>query len=339
MQPEIQHQSSITPPPANGPSKPKNKAKKVLLIVGIVIAALFVIWVVLAMLIASSLKKSGNPTDPLSTLFYDTLSNASQQTKVHFAFDSTGYRSQAAQSAGQTSNRLTSVSEFDTNTKAYSTVYASGGDYDGVGRCVNNQIYTLTNEKFAASYDEAVALLSQGFSLATTPPETTSPCAYNGAYRYGKLTDGIIPIGLTKQQADGWTTYLKGIGTFVLKDEGTVQYQGKSGRKISFTLGTYNSQKVLSDSFYFAQRDGTTGQKGGNKVDPTYFDDILGEAGGADLSGYYIIDEATKLPIYSQFTKHATPETADSFAPLTTQQQYSYGKPFTITPTSQLAVF
>lgn len=336
MQPETQ--PPVTPPPASVPGKSKSKIKKILLIAGTVIIALIVIWVGLALFVASRLQ-GNNPTDPLSTLFYSTLSNASQQTKVHFAFDSTGYPSQAAQSAGQTPDRLTSVSEFDTGSKAYSTVYASGGSYDGVGRCVNNQIYTLTDDKFAASYDEAVALLSQGFSVATTPPATTSPCAYNGAYRYGKLTDGIIPIGLTKQQADSWTTYLKGVNMFVLKDEGMVQYQGKSGHKISFTLGTYNSQKLLSDSFYFAERDGATGQKGGNKVDPTYFDDSLGEAGGADLSGYYIIDEAAKLPIYSQFTKHATPDTADSFAPLTTQQQYQYDKPFTITPTTQLATF
>ncbi len=339
MQPESQPQPSSVPTPTNEPApKPKNKTKKVLLIVGIVVAVLIVIWVGLGMFLASRLQ-TGSATDPLSTLFYDTLSNASQQTKEHFAFDSTGYQSQDAQSSGQPADRLTSVSEFDTKTKAYSTVYASGGTYDGVGRCVNGQIYTLSADKFASSYADAVALLSQPFSVATKPPETTSPCAYNSAYRYGKLTDGIIPIGLTKQQADSWITYIKGVNMFKLKDEGMVTYQGKSGHKISFTLGSYGSQKILTDSFYFAQRDGATGQKGGNKVDPTYFDDILGEAGGVDLSGYYIIDETTKLPIYSQFTKHATPDTADTFAPLTTQQQYSYNQPFSITPTTMLPKF
>jgi len=338
MQPEVQPQP-VASAPVNEPKKPKSKIKKVLLIVGIIVAVLVVVWVALAFFVASRLKTGGGASDPLSTLFYDTLSNASQQTKEQFALDLTGYQSQAAQTSGQTPDRLTSLSEFDTTTKAYSTVYASGGTYDGVGRCVNSQIYTLTEDKFAANYDEAVALLSQPFSVATTPPATTSPCAYNGAYRYGKLTDGIIPIGLTKQQADSWTTYMKGINMFVLKDEGTVKYQGKSGHKISFTLGTYNSQKILSDSFYFAQRDGATGQKGGNKVDPTYFDDTLGAGGGTDLSGYYIIDEAAKLPIYSQFTAHAAAGAADSFAPLTTQQQYGYGKPFSITPTTLLPTF
>lgn len=316
------------------PVQPRKKSplKKVFIISGIIIFILFVVPFIIGLILLS---KSGTPNTPTTALFYDTLANTAQKTKVRLAHYEISYNSASDQQANKDADQLQSLAEIDLSTKTFSAAYARqdpvGADN---GRCVKNQEYEIGGYKL---YDTLAAAKDALVSRPETPiptPKIYATCGYTDPLRYTKLTDGVIPMGFSAAQTTSWVDYLKKAGVFVLKDEGSATYKGQTGRKISFTLGKNGSTQITTDYLFYAQRDGTTGQTLGNNKDMSLFDRILDPANGTNLKGFYIIDEKSKVPIYSEMEAVAVP--GDDFRPLSTKQHYSYPSALTMTTTTPL---
>lgn len=327
-QPQFQSQPSAPQPKKSG-------LNKLLIIAGSIVGGLLVIWLILHFVVQIFLTPASDNSST-ATLFYDTLQNAAQQTRVRMAHYQAEYKTEDDQKANKIDSFDESLAEFDTKTKQYSSVFVYGDTVSPLPeRCVKNQIYSFQTYDVTTLQQAEDALKRPSHPALPDPSDSQyGPCLYNSPFRPGKLTDGIIPIGFSAQQAQSWVTYLKGIGLLTLKDEGTTTYKGKTGHKISFTLNQVQGSQGTTDLFFFAQRDGTTNKNGGNNQDPTYFDRILDPGNGTNLKGFYIIDEAKKLPMYSEFQSIGVPNI--DYNPLVTKQNYTFNADFTITQTTLL---
>lgn len=321
--------NSPTPSPEVSPIAPKKSHAGLYIILG-VIGALIVIGGGIAgffMLIGSSNGMSSSA----STLFYDTLSNASQQTKVHFAAETTRYSSEADIKTGDYQKYDQSLAEFDTKTKQYSAVFTTDDPVmPSNGRCVQNKEYKVTGYLYK-DFDTARAALNTP-STELEPQSAYSQygaCDYNDFGRNGLLSDGVIPLGFTSAQSKDWLTALKAQNAFSVKDEGTAVYKGKTGRKVSFAL----NKGVTCEDLYFAQQDGTTGTHGGlNANKYLYEDTYFSSSNTTSLKGFYIIDEKTKLPMYSEMQTVAIPG-LESDA-IVAKQRYNFPTGLTMTTSS-----
>ncbi len=337
MPPE-QSTTPVIPAPVsdNGslePQKPKRRWGRRWLIIGGVLVLLFIVWPLAGQLVL----KLSAVKSPVEQLLYDSLQNAASQNMVKLSHEEVTYGSKADQAAGKISGSDHSLSEFNATSKDYSTVYETSDDIGyGVGRCVKGQTYRLGEYLLLNDATQAQQ------QLASTPKpiaadQAFTACTYDAYERYGKLSDGIIPVGYSASQAKSWITALSNIKLFKVKDEGTATYKGQTGRKISFTLNSVSGHPGSTDLFFYAVRDGITNQNGGLNMQKYQFDRILDPGPPNGLSGYYIIDEKTKLPIYSEFQTSQLPDESDSsYEPITTKQHYSYPASSTITPTTQL---
>jgi len=327
---QIPPQDQLQPGPPQQPKK--MRGKKALIIVGCIIGGFLVLWLILRLVVQVTM----NPDNPTSSLFYSTLQNAAQQTRVRMAHYQVQYKSEDDQKANKIDSLDESLAEFDTKSKQYSSVFVYGDTISPLAeRCVKNQIYTFETYNVTSFQQAEDALKKPAHPAAPDPSDSQfGPCLYNSPFRPGKLTDGIIPIGFTAQQAESWITALKNIDLLKLKDEGTTTYKGKTGRKISFTLNQVQGSQGTTDLFFYAQRDGTSKTTGANNKDPMHYDRILDPGSGTNLKGFYIIDEANKLPMYSEFQSISVPDI--DYEPLSTKQNYTFNADFVITPTTQL---
>lgn len=318
------------------PSPHKSGRKKLLIVVAVVLVVLLGLSFVLGKLLTP---KTTDTKSSAAKLFYAMMSNTAQQTTVHMAHYSTEYQNQAAKDKHDPSNTTidNSVAELDLKSKTYSSMFVTG---DGVipiqGRCIKNVEYAQNVDKGIdlTSIAQAEQDLNKNPSHPATAAEKYSgkdgPCSYSSPFRYGKLTDGIIPLGFSATQTKNWLDYLQQSNMFALKDEGTAAYNGQSGRKISFTLNH------TTDYLFYAQRDGTSTKVGANNTDETLFDRLLDPGAGSNLSGYYIIDEKTDLPIYSEFHDEAVPGQESQFTPYDSKQHYSYPTSLSMDQNTQL---
>ncbi|HSX02391.1 MAG TPA: hypothetical protein VLI05_03710 [Candidatus Saccharimonadia bacterium] len=326
-----------TPPELRGTPLPdppsKRRGRRWLIIIGAILVLLFVVWPLVGKLVlAIYMKKS-----PAEQLLYDSLQKAGSQTMVKLAHSEVVYGSKSDQAAGKVYSSIQSVSEFNATSKAYSTVYMTSDDIAyGVGRCVKGQPYRL-GERLLIDNEAQAQQQLQATPTPVPADQVFMSCSYDEYHRYGRLSDGIIPIGYDASQAKSWITALANIKLFKVKDEGAATYKGQTGRKISFTLNSVDGHPGSTDLFFYAVRDGVTGQNGGLKMQKYQFDRILDPGPPNGLSGYYIIDEKTKLPIYSEFqTSQLSDEADGDYQPIVTKQHYSYPMSGTITATTQL---
>jgi len=327
---ELQNTSS-QPTPEVTTSAPKKSQATLYIILGVIggLVVLGGIIAVIVMLISNATGSSSSSS--AATLFYDTLSNASQQTKVHFAAETTRYKNEAAKAANKIDKYNQSLAEFDTKTKQYSAVYA----YDDTiipsnGRCVQNKEYKVTGYLYK---DFAAARTALNTPSTELMPQSAynkyGACTYDDFSRNGLLSDGVIPLGFTSAQSKDWLTALQAQNAFSVKDEGTATYKGQTGRKISFAL----NKGVTCEDLYFAQQDGTTGTHGGlNSNKYLYEETYFSSSNTTSLKGFYIIDEKTKLPIYSEMQTVAIPG-LESDA-ITAKQHYSFPTTLTMTTSS-----
>jgi len=319
-----------TPPTlASEPTQAPKKSHTALYIILGVVGGLIVLGgIVTAIVMLISNATGSSSSSSASTLFYDTLSNASQQTKVHFAAETTRYKSEADMKANKLEKYDQSLAEFDTKTKQYSAVYATDDTIiPSNGRCIQNKEYKVTGYLYKDFNAARTALNTPSTELV--PPSAYNQygaCTYDDFGRDGLLTDGVLPIGFTSAQSQDWLKALKAQNAFTVKDEGIATYKGQTGRKISFAL----SKGVTCEDLYFAQQDGTTGTHGGlNSNKYLYEDTYFSSSNTTSLKGFYIIDEKTKLPIYSEMQTIAIPG-LESDA-IVAKQHYSYPTTLTMT--------
>lgn len=262
-------------------------------------------------------------------LFYTMVETAAQKDRVAYAYERT--KPKVGQASGV---HVKSLAEYEYSSKKYSTVFASEAIIAQIGRCVNGKEYINPDVRYPSDFAEAEEAL-RGKSQENTRTSTQA-CDYLKPRYEGNFTDGILPVGATAQQAKNMADELRFRDTIVLKDEGTATYEGKQGRKISFLLDPKTTN--LPDKagvFFYAFRDGRTGKVGGNGVDvdaiDAQFSMRLQHADG--IKGFYLIDESTKLPIYSEIV---TIGSEPDFSPDTALSTYEYPESFTIGPNTPL---
>lgn len=264
-------------------------------------------------------------------LYYSMIETASQETKIRYAYERIQPKKE-----DRNGTRVISLSEYDYTNKKYNTVFISEAITATAERCVDGKPYHNREIKFPDDFAEALEAINgpSAENKNVVPAET---CDFRKTRSQGHFSDYILPVGMTAAQAKAMTDELRSRDTIEIKDEGQVTYEGKKGRKIAFELNPEKTGKPSKpELFFFTFRDGTTGKVGGNGI---ALDDINKHRVG-DLIGYgaikgvYIIDEATRLPIYSEITVAGSSEA--TYAPTTTWSVYEYPDTFTITPTTPL---
>lgn len=270
-------------------------------------------------------------SEPTKALFYSMIETAAQQNKIRY-----GYESIREERPDEMGIHVLSLAEYDYPNKKFNTVYAYETILARSERCVDGTVYTNPDEKYPDDFAQALQTINAK-SEPYSGPNKLEACDFRKIRTTGHFTDTILPIGLSSTQAKSMADDLRNIDAVELKDEGVVSYKGKAGRKIAFEL---NPEKTglpyKPETFFFSFRDGTSSKVGANGIKL----DNIPEHRNGDLIGYgaikgvYVIDETTKLPLYSEITLSGSSQA--EYLPTTTWSTYEYPSAFTITPTSQL---
>lgn len=319
----------VTPPaePQMSPTPPPKRKKLWLWIaIGVLVLAAAIVGIVIAVSNSNKL--------PAKDLFYTMVETAAQKTKVHYAQERSTPKKPELPPI-----QVKSLAEFDFNSKEYSTVFVSEAITAQAARCVKGKEYK-SPVSFPDNLAEAETAikgdwLESRYLLGT--------CKYQSTRYQGNFTDGILPVGLTAQQAKNMVSALKMADATVITDEGSVTYKDKKGRKISFELGQEKTGKPYkADTFFYAFRDGTTGKVGGNDIKvpdiSNYFSSLLsGISPAPGVKGFYVIDEKTNLPIYSEIT--TTADGIKDYVPTTFLSEYDFPQALTIDAKTPLVEF
>ena len=325
-------ENHTTPPqPSPEVSAPKKPFYKqvwfivVVAVVGVILLALpLLIWL---MSMSGGVGGSSSAKD----LYYSMIETAAQKTKIRYAYE----QIQPAKD-DRNGQHVLSLSEYDFTNKKYNTVFISEAIVATAERCVDGVPYHNREIKFPDDYAEALEAIN-GPSSENKNVVPAQTCDFRKTRSQGHFSDDILPVGLTAAQAKGMADELRLRDTIEIKDEGQVTYQGKKGRKVAFELNPEKTGRPSKpELFFFTLRDGTTGKVGGNGIPLNELNDHRNGdlIGYGAIKGMYIIDEATKLPIYSEVTLSGS--SAATYAPSTKWSVYEYPGAFTITPTTPL---
>ncbi|HYG84074.1 MAG TPA: hypothetical protein VD907_04295 [Verrucomicrobiae bacterium] len=319
-----------TSPPTNNPA-PQPIYKKSWFIIAIVVAVLlFAVWALVTFMNQSS--KGSNQHN----IFYKMIEAAAQQTKVRYAYELT-----VPERSDFPAVSVRSLAEYDAAKREYSLVAVSDSLSPRAYRCVKNTPLESTTIKSPASRAEAETAITGPWKPATSGIALDS-CDYTRSRYHGSTSDGILPVGLTAQQASTMAQALTDEKDGIItRNEGAATYKGKTGKKVSFEVGQEKTGKpVKADTFFYAFRDGNSSSQGGNGIQaediPHHFEQrFFLTSPLTGLKGYYIIDENTNLPIYSEI--HTTADgIASEFSPTTLKSTYEYPAELTMTDRTAL---
>lgn len=342
-------QAPVTPPkePLQPPPSARNKALVWMLVVfGLIVAA------IIAFMMYEPAKSPQNPTkstQQAEALFYDTVQNASKQPIFRVGMFRAGYISTADADAGKFSGVWSSVGELDTTKSDFRSAYIyrlPEAEKFEVGRCLSGR--DLQN--FGALADRP-STLPGAVEYLKTARRAAEGLAFSSCPQYGvnpggivdlaptRLNDGVFPVGFTEEDAKKWINEIKPKNLFDIKDEGEETKDGKKLRKLSFApkRGVTGINEQLTAAFRTVAGPNATDLRAAYSFIP------IGLMGEGSVKGYYLIDEATKLPVYSELQYAPNEAGGDtstglsaSFNVIRTKQNYSYGGPLTLDETSAL---
>lgn len=297
-----------------------------------------------------SLEKSAE-SSAVETLFYDTISNAAKQQQLRIAMYRATYANKADAEGGKNiGTELSSVAELDTTAGKMRSVFATNNTDSpnfNIGRCMDGTSYINTfnsQNKAPTSLDTAAEMLKTSKNIArVTENLVFIPCPKLGLMPSGlsdvakfRFSDGVFPVTLTNAQAENWKNKVKEAKLFSFKDEGMVERDGKQLKKISFTP---KDETTVNDSLYsiFKEAAEINKIKSENpKAEVDYEYISVGPINSGSVGGFYLIDEATKLPVYSELystnpDKELGPEGRNGSNIARTKQTYQFGKPVALT--------
>jgi hypothetical protein len=116
-----------------------------------------------------------------------------------------------------------------------------------------------------------------------------------------RLSDGLLPITLSEQQAANWKNKVQAANLFAVKDEGMVAHAGKQLHKYSFAPHGDGEgvNTALYNIFYEAgEIDKIKRDLPGAKWEYEFITVNPAHVGG--VQGFYLLDDATGLPVYSE---------------------------------------
>lgn len=260
-------------------------------------------------------------TTGAASQLYETLGSAAKQPKIRVGMYRTTYANKADADAKQNPGTIaSSVSEVDTVAGKYRSVFAHNLLQDdktfSVGRCIDHDTYNeayntpLNHDPRATSLQNIaphLALAPQGHLYKVTEPLVFISCPHLGLLpsspplAVSRLSDGVFPVTLTQQQAAKWTAKMKQVNLFEVKDEGMVEHSGKQLKKISFAPknDSLTVSKSLYDIFYQAGEIDKI-KREQPKAEWQYEFVAINPVNSGSVGGFYLIDEKTNLPVYSE---------------------------------------
>lgn len=128
-----------------------------------------------------------------------------------------------------------------------------------------------------------------------------------------RLSDGFMPVTLTEAQATNWKNKLKAADLFTIKDDGIMTHNGKQVRKYSFT--PRGDALVVNDKLYNIFYEAGEIEKimrEHPKAQWKYEFLSINGANNGGIKGYYLVDESSGLPVFSELKGIKEDKTKDS---------------------------
>ncbi|HYG83627.1 MAG TPA: hypothetical protein VD907_02000 [Verrucomicrobiae bacterium] len=341
------------------PVSPQKQRNRMILFT-IVVAILAVVGIIVAILSANrnDAPKPAAESSNLEKTFYESLANASQQQRIRVAMLRKTYANAADAAANKNVGVVAStVSEIDVAAGKYRNVFANknlGKDVFTLGRCIDGTDYIdLRNaSEEAKTLQEAnqdllaLSRVTENLQFVTCKRVGLYPQAVVVDLAPARINDGVFPVTLKPAQAKTWEEEMIKADLFTVTDEGEQTFEGKKVRKISFAPkgdGLSVNQTLYQNFFKAAE---IQKLKAENNPDAQYdyaFISINASNSGG-VKGFYLIDETTKLPVYSELmgvNKDREAAESDSVKRLNigvTKQTYSYPPELTLDEKSQLEI-
>lgn len=323
-----------TPKPA---PKPQAKSKA---IIWIAIAASAAVVLGLAgalLMILANLNKTSPSTGSkvsAETLFNNMLKTAATKNQVRLAYSHVQFASKQEFESHQPDNQIYTLTEFNLPHKEYRSIVAltTGGTHFNAIRCLDGKAWGSATKPPLVGYRD-LAAVQEAFKKPFTKDESafymTRECKLESASHIGRITDGLIPVGLDQAQTSRWLEALQKRNLLSVGDGGITTYQQKTVRKVT----------VRTDAVAAANRFVTAAQEGTGLefVGPEFLPGrdayrLEPMAIGGAIDGFYLIDEQTKLPVYSQFNSLGWQDTeGQSFTKTGTVLRYAYSYPDRLT--------
>lgn len=304
--------------------------KKAWFIVLLCIGGLALLSLPVMLLINMSKGASGDTANT----FYGMVEVVAQKSKIRYAYSLT-----QPEREGQTGIVTKSLAEYDAAAGVYSTAYASEAITSTASRCVKGKEYRSAAEKTYPDDMKMAEEILRGPFKVSDGRFSSASCEFEKSRYNGDFIDGMLAIGITPAQAKNMADELREENPAKLTDGGMTTYKGKAARKISFEVGkTLTGLPYQSDAFFYAFRDGTSPTVGANvpvKDISKHFDGVY-QVPPVGLKGFYLIDEATKLPLYRYLETVADDGQGADFAPNTVISEYSFPDTLTMDETTQL---
>lgn len=348
------------------PETPTNEPyeRKKLLAVGLV--SLAIVGVAVAIIVAVAMMgakttPSNNETKPTpeKTLFYETLGNAAKQQQLRVAMYRATFANKAdADASKNVGTELSSVAEMDTASGKMRSVYANNitnaPKFD-TGRCMDGTTYidtyqakhiaepvTLTEAANALKSNLYLAKVTEALQFIPCPRLGLMPGVVPDLASF-RFSDGIFPVTLTDAQAENWKNKVMEADLFTFKDEGMVERDGKQLKKISFTSKDETTVNNTLNSIFTETAEVQKIKAENSKALVDYEFISIGPRNTGSAGGFYLIDDAKKLPVYSELYStnpdKVTGSESSSGANLSrTKQTYSFGVPLALTLESPLEI-
>jgi hypothetical protein len=260
--------------------------------------------------------KDTSSNDPKAVAgFYDSLAKGASQQNIRVAQYRTTYATKADLEAKSDPGYVqSSIGELVNN--KYRGVYAQK-PYDktefDMERCIDGVAYWDglvsaggSGRPAPKNLTEANEYLKQMYRL--TEAGAFAVCSSIGLRPGGvvdlapsRMSDGFMPVTFSESQASNWKNKLQAADLFTIKDEGITEHNAKKLRKYSFEprgdASTINKQ--LYDIFY------ETGEiekimRDHPKAEWKYEFISINAINNGGIKGYYLVDEQTGLPVYSE---------------------------------------
>lgn len=277
--------------------------------------------------------------------FYDALAKGASQKNIRVAQYRTTYATRAdLESKNDPGFIQSSIGELVNN--KYRSVYAQRM-YDktdfSMERCMDGVSYwdglgTAFGAQRPApkTLAESNEYLKQMYRVTEAVQFTV--CPYVGVMPGGtldlapaRMSDGFMPVTLSDSQAANWKAKLQAANLFAIKDEGITEHNARQLRKYSFEprgdISTINEQ--LYNIFY------ETGEiekimREQPKAEWKYEFISINAANNGGIKGYYLIDEQTGLPVFSELQGLGEDKVKDPASPVKkanlgyNKQSYAY---------------
>lgn len=292
-------------------------------------------------------------------LFYDALGNAAKQQQLRVAMYRATYANKADADSGKNiGTQTSSVAEIDNSAGKSRSVYATNvvdAPNFHMGRCLDGAVYsdnfrTGVNPPTTSLAETAELLRTNQKLYRITEAASMSVCPKLGVSPFGvidlasyRYSDGVFPVTLTDTKAENWKNKVKEAKLFTFKDEGMVERGGKQLRKVSFTPKDETSVNDTLNNIYMETAEVAKVKAEHPKAEVDYEFISIGTRNTGSVGGFYLIDEATKLPVYSELystnpDRALNREDSSELNMARTKQTYAFGMSLSLTMDSPLEI-